>query len=115
MRGPSTRYSRSEPDHDGRRLTLSNQTGTLPRRPCRQCGTLRSVMFRKPSIINNLTCAWAAALAAALVNPMPPAHAADAAICRELERRHELAKADIGSVQLNALLFAAAERGCEPL
>jgi len=74
-------------------------------------------MLGKPSSINRLACTWAAPLAAALTafNPIPPARAADAAICRELERRHELAKADIGSVQLNSLLFAAAEKGCEPL
>ena len=55
-----------------------------------------------------------AALIAGLV-PAASAWAADAAICRELERRLELAKADVASVQLNALLFAAADKGCAPL
>src|SRR5262245_20603492 len=52
-----------------------------------------------------------AAIIAGLVQA-GPARAADAALCRELERRHELVRADIASVQLNSLLFAGAEKGC---
>src|SRR5262249_27171773 len=79
---------------------------------------MRRVMFRFPFIINRLW-QWsrlpvAVAVLAGFI-PTPPALAADAAICRELERRHEVAKADIGSVQLNTLLFAAADKGCTPL
>src|SRR5215470_7932769 len=91
---------------------------TRARRSPARHGTMPCVMSGCPLIINKLLCrrvlpmtvAVLAGLASAL-----PARAADAAICRELERRHELAKADIGSVQLNSLLFAAAEKGCAPL
>src|SRR3984893_16943342 len=43
------------------------------------------------------------------------AWASDAAACRELERAFDLVKLDISSVQLNAILFSAAGKGCEPL
>src|SRR5437868_5548921 len=39
----------------------------------------------------------------------------DNAACREVERRFELIKAEITSVQLNSVLFAAADKGCVPL
>src|SRR6202043_1195910 len=42
-----------------------------------------------------------------------PAHAVEAATCRELERKFELVKVDIVSVQLNSALFSAADAGCE--
>jgi uncharacterized protein len=44
-----------------------------------------------------------------------PAKAADAPICRELERKFDLLKSDIASTQLSLLLFAAADSGCVPL
>jgi ankyrin repeat protein len=43
------------------------------------------------------------------------AQAAEAAPCRELERRYELIKIDTVSVQLNSALFAAADAGCDDL
>src|SRR4051794_5990081 len=41
-----------------------------------------------------------------------PAQAADEARCRELDRKFELGKAEITSVETNALLFSAAGMGC---
>jgi ankyrin repeat protein len=38
--------------------------------------------------------------------------AADEARCRELDRKLELGIAELASVQMNALLFSAAEKGC---
>src|SRR6516164_9113806 len=52
-----------------------------------------------------LTC-WAAA---------GPVHAAEAAMCRELERRFDQIRLDIGPIQLNSALFTAADTGCEGL
>src|SRR6516162_6339520 len=52
-----------------------------------------------------LTC-WAAA---------GPVHAAEAAMCRELERRFDQVRLDIGPIQLNSALFAAADTGCQGL
>jgi ankyrin repeat protein len=42
-----------------------------------------------------------------------PAPAAEAATCRELERKLDLIKADIVSIQRNSALFAAADAGCK--
>ena len=42
-----------------------------------------------------------------------PAQAVEAATCRELERKFNLIKADMISVQLNSALFSAADGGCE--
>jgi len=42
-----------------------------------------------------------------------PAPAVEAATCRELERKFDLIKADIVSIQRNSALFAAADAGCE--
>ena len=92
-------------------------TARARRSPARH-GTMPCVMFGCPLIINKLLCRRVLPLTVAVLAGLAsalPARAADAAICRELERRHELAKADIGSVQLNSLLFAAAEKGCAPL
>jgi uncharacterized protein len=55
-----------------------------------------------------------AALLLAGFNATRSAWASDAA-CRELERAFDLVKLDISSVQLNAILFSAAGKGCEPL
>src|SRR5262249_13777025 len=44
-----------------------------------------------------------------------PAHAIDANACRELARKYEQIRADIASIQTNALLFSSAEKGCTPL
>jgi ankyrin repeat protein len=41
------------------------------------------------------------------------AHAAEPATCRELERKFDLIKSDIVSVQRNSPLFSAADAGCE--
>lgn len=41
-----------------------------------------------------------------------PAHAAEDASCRELERGFDLIKADIVALQLNSALFSAADAGC---
>ena len=35
--------------------------------------------------------------------------------CGEIERNYEMVKADAVSIQTNVALFAAADRGCEPL
>ena len=43
-----------------------------------------------------------------------PASSADAAVCREMGRKFDLTRA-ISSLQLNLLLFSAADKGCEPL
>jgi uncharacterized protein len=42
-----------------------------------------------------------------------PAHGVEGATCRELERRFDLIKVDIVSIQLNSALFAAADAGCD--
>jgi ankyrin repeat protein len=42
-----------------------------------------------------------------------PAPAVEAATCRELERKFELIKGDIVSIQRNSALFSAADAGCE--
>src|SRR5258708_1735897 len=55
----------------------------------------------------------AAALHAGLA-PIP-AYSAESFACREIERRFEGIKPEITSVQLNATLFQAADKGCEPL
>src|SRR5712671_4173709 len=55
----------------------------------------------------------AAALHAGLATV--PAYSAESLACREIERRFEGVKPEITSVQLNATLFQAADRGCEPL
>jgi uncharacterized protein len=44
-----------------------------------------------------------------------PVRAADPAACRELERNYQLVQSQITSIQLNALLFASADKGCVPL
>src|SRR6516164_7087526 len=44
-----------------------------------------------------------------------PGRAAEVAICRELERRFDQIKLDIGPIQLNSALFTAADTGCEVL
>src|SRR5882724_7557660 len=51
---------------------------------------------------------------AALALPwlIAPASAAEVASCRELERKFDLIRADIVSVQRNAALFTAASAGC---
>jgi ankyrin repeat protein len=41
------------------------------------------------------------------------AHAVEPATCRELERKFDLIKSDIVSVQSNSALFSAADAGCE--
>jgi len=56
-----------------------------------------------------------AALLLAGLTATRSASASDAAACRELERAFDLVKLDISSVQLNAILFSAAGKGCEPL
>lgn len=56
----------------------------------------------------------AAALLASLVGGSP-ARSADAAACLEMERRFDLTRRDITSLQLNLLLFSAADKGCELL
>src|SRR5437868_3002825 len=53
-----------------------------------------------------------AALTASLT---APAHGADAAICREAERQYEQIKREVSDIQLNATLFGAVDKGCEPL
>src|SRR2546430_529840 len=65
-------------------------------------------MTNLPRATLTLTIAFAALLAAV------PALAAENAACREIERRYEQIKSEITSVQLNALLFQAADKGCEP-
>src|SRR5690242_6443384 len=39
----------------------------------------------------------------------------DSFACRETERRYEMIKSEVTSVQLNQTLFAAADKACEPL
>ncbi len=55
----------------------------------------------------------AAVLGAGLVGDSP-ASSADAAVCLEMGRKFDLTR-DISSLQLNLLLFSAADKGCEPL
>jgi len=65
-----------------------------------------------------VSCFRAALVAAALsisVGAAVAQRAAESPACREIERRHELAKSEITSTQLNSILFAAADKGCEPL
>src|SRR5205085_7472858 len=63
------------------------------------------------------TAPLAISLAFALVAAKPISaagqrRAPDNAACREVERRFELIKPEITSVQLNSVLFAAADKGC---
>jgi uncharacterized protein len=44
-----------------------------------------------------------------------PAGAADQVACRELERKYDMTRAGITAIQLNAMLFTAADKGCDPL
>jgi hypothetical protein len=44
-----------------------------------------------------------------------PVRAAEAAMCRELERRFDQIRLDIGPIQLNSVLFTAADTGCQGL
>ena len=44
-----------------------------------------------------------------------PARAVESATCRELERRFDQFRGDIGSIHLNSTLFSAADTGCEGL
>src|SRR6185436_5888007 len=60
-------------------------------------------------------CVLAAAAVSISVMAAGPARSAPSAACREVERRFELIKSEITSVQLNSVLFQAADRGCEPL
>src|SRR3954454_23492895 len=62
---------------------------------------------------HRFTFAFAAALYAGLASV--PAYSAESSACREIERRFELVKPEMTSVQLNATLFQAADKGCEPL
>jgi uncharacterized protein len=44
-----------------------------------------------------------------------PVRAVEAAMCRELERRFDQIRLDIGAIQLNSALFTAADTGCQGL
>ena len=55
-----------------------------------------------------------AALLLAGLTATRSASASDTAACREFERAFDLVKLDISSVQLNAILFSTAGKGCEP-
>ena len=44
-----------------------------------------------------------------------PVRGAEAAMCRELERRFDQIRLDIGPIQLNSALFTAADTGCQGL
>ena len=57
---------------------------------------------------------FAAAFLASLVGGSP-ARSADVAACLEMGRRFDFTRTDITSLQLNLLLFSAADKGCEPL
>ena len=70
-------------------------------------------MRRRAAHLLSATAALGA-VAACLTGALP-ARGADSAACREIERRYELIKSEISSIQLNSTLFAAADKGCEPL
>src|SRR5882724_2343186 len=76
-------------------------------------GAVNSVRMRFAFV---LFVALVLALAVAFaVGAAGPAFAAESPACREIERRFELIKSAMISTQLNATLFAAADKGCEPL
>ena len=62
-----------------------------------------------------LACALAVAALAATRLCAQPALPHPDEDCGEIERNYELIKADAVSVQINAILFKAADRGCEAL
>lgn len=57
----------------------------------------------------------AAAVLIACTTAAGPVQGAERSPCREVQRRYELIKSEITSVQLNSVLFQAADRGCELL
>src|SRR5436305_15109882 len=61
------------------------------------------------------SCAVALALAFLACTANAQTRAAESFACREAERRYESIKSEITPVQLNATLFAASDKGCEPL
>src|SRR5436309_6143833 len=61
------------------------------------------------------SCALALALAFLACAAMAQTRRGESFACREAERRYELIKSEIATVQLNASLFAASDKGCEPL
>ena len=58
--------------------------------------------------------ALAAVTSAALAFGVVSAHA-DVKICQALEQRYEQIERGATSLEVNAVLFSAAEKGCEPL
>jgi uncharacterized protein len=73
---------------------------TRPMAETSRSGRVRSAVFFAGLVLAGL---FAAA----------PAQAIEAATCRELERKFDLIKPDMVSVQLNSALFSAADAGCE--
>src|SRR5947209_181232 len=67
------------------------------------------------AIAPRIRLAFALAASPGVLAAAAPAFAAENAACREVERRFELIKPEISSVQLNAVLFQAADKGCLPL
>jgi ankyrin repeat protein len=57
-------------------------------------------------VVATLLICWAA---------VSPVRAVEAAMCRELERRFDQIRLDIGLIQLNSALFTAADTGCQGL
>src|SRR5205814_2600383 len=61
------------------------------------------------------SCALAATPAVLACTAMAQTRTGESFACREAERRYELIKSEITTVQLNATLFAASDKGCEAL
>jgi uncharacterized protein len=68
----------------------------------------------KPVVLSRRTALAAATLILMSIVAIP-AHGAEAALCREAARQYELIKREVSGIQLNATLFAAVDKGCEPL
>jgi ankyrin repeat protein len=69
----------------------------------------------KPVLTLSVRVALAAAALIPVLTATMPAHGAEAALCREAERQYELVKREVSGIQLNAALFGAVDKGCEPL
>src|SRR5947209_6311830 len=76
------------------------------------CHTIRPM---KHFVRTAFSCTLALALPLLACAAMAQTRRVESFACREAERRYELIKSEIATVQLNATLFAASDKGCEPV
>jgi ankyrin repeat protein len=73
----------------------------------------RNPMAKRSRFFHLRSAVSVAGLVLACLFAAKSAWAVEAATCRELERRFDLIKADLVSIQRNSALFSAADAGCE--